>query len=285
MNIPVWFSIESSNPKNISELDLKKIHEIEQDMWAEWIWEYVKCENCLKVFSKRDIFWHLSQDILKETVRKIEQLISLDSIKCTNCNSDAYHLWWDDYLDEIKKRYKDDLVYLTLYRDSSWEIRWFADWYINSFDIIYEREFSNYYNWVWSEAIKKVWETKLWFPFPKEMFVWSSIWIEEKYRNFFALFNMIKIFFNSFEENKNDILWIAESELWTNTHWIFQTVWAKWIWINKFVYEKSIWNKNINSKSDIFVHPNCVIDYKREFSLTIREFLKKHWKNMKKIIH
>lgn len=284
MNISNWCSIESCNPKTISENDIKKIYEIEQDMWAEWIWEYVKCKCCSKVFWKRDVFWHLSKNIFKETVWKIEELLSIDSIKCDNCDSDTYHLWWTDYLDEIRKRYEDDLAYLTLYRDSIWEIRGFSDWYINDFDTIYNREFSSYYDWIWKEKIKKIMELKLWFSLPKEIFVWSSIWIEENYRSFFVLFNMIKLFFNSFDEDKNNILWIAESELWTNTHGIFQTVWAKWIWLNEWDYKELIWNKKDNSENDIFVHPNCVKDYKREFSFTLREFLRKNWKSMKKII-
>lgn len=45
--------------RKICEQDLLKIHEIEQDMWAEWIWEYLKCDWCWEIFSKKDIYWNL----------------------------------------------------------------------------------------------------------------------------------------------------------------------------------------------------------------------------------
>lgn len=276
--------IEAVDSKEISESDLLKIHEIEQDMWAWWIWEYVKCEDCLKIFWKEDIYWNYDKELRSKTVLQIERILWIELIDCPCCSWKTNKLWGLDYIDEIRERYKEELSYLTLYRDNSWEIRWFADWYISSFEKIYKREFSGYYNLIWIDEIRRIIEKELWNIIPKELFVWSSIWIEENYRSFFVLFNMIRELFYSIDDSKNNILWIAESELWTNTHSIFQTVWAKWIWMNGDKYKNQLWNKNSKGESDIFIHMNSVEDYKREFSVSIREFLKKHLPTMKTII-
>jgi hypothetical protein len=43
-------------------------------------------------------------------------------------------------------------------------------------------------------------------------------------------------------------------------------------------------NKNKNYNSDLFYHEKVILDYKNNFSLPIRSFIKKYKNNMKKIL-
>jgi len=193
MNIPSWFTLNSDDTKHISITDLKKIHEIEQDMWAEWIWEYVKCSQCSQVFWKNDIFWHLERKIYQETVQQIEKIIWLESIKCKKCNSDTDFIWWDTYLNEIKARYYDKESFLTTLRSDSWEIIWFSDGYINDLETIYKREFELYYSNIWLEKIKEMIKEKLSWNLPKKFFMHSTTWIEKKYSTLKLLYSFCSL--------------------------------------------------------------------------------------------
>jgi len=48
-------------------------------------------------------------------------------------------------MQEIWKRYNESEAFLTIFRDENGEIRGFEDGYIDTFSIIYQREFKKYY--------------------------------------------------------------------------------------------------------------------------------------------
>lgn len=276
-----WFYIDVVNPKNISEIDLIKITEIEQDMWArnDGIGEYVKCSSCNNIDSKEDIYWKLSNDIKILTVWKIENILEKNRIECSECGSDSKPIYQrDEYMEEIRNRYNNSDSYISIFRDSWWEIRWFADWYIDSFDTIYTREFEHYYKEIWIDWIKKSIESIINTNTPKELLVWTAVWIEEKYKNFNILYLLIKNFFDGIGAYREGIMWIAESRIWTNTHWIYHSMWAKRLNLSNYT------NNNSNFNSDIFIHPWAVIDYKKEFWVTLKQFLRKHSIKMKEVL-
>jgi hypothetical protein len=184
------------------------------------------------------------------------------------------------YIEDIRDRYLNTIEsFLTVFRDWKWEIRGFADWYIDSFDNIYNNEFLYYYWLEYKKQIKIKIESILKMTIPNKLLVWTSIWLEEKFKSFYFLYEMIKkYFFNISDENKN-ILWLAESKIWSNTHWIYHSMWAKRLLVNTCIK-----NKNSNFESDIFIHPNAVIDYRNEFQNSLRLFLKKHSNVMKEVL-
>jgi len=285
MNIPDWFSVESEDPKLMSKTDLRKIHEIEQDMWAEWIGEYVKCNSCQKILSKKNIFWHLSKDIYMETVWQIEQILAIDSIKCSECNSlDTSHIWWEKYISEIEQRYNDTESFITSLRDSNGEIRWFIDWYINDINTIYKREFEYYYSDIWINKIKEKIEFIIWNEIPNKLLMNSTIWLEVKYSNLNNFLIMLNIFYISLLWKWYwNILWIYESRIWSMAHAVFYTCWWKSIWLNDFS-EININNLSDNSISDVFVHPNIVSIWSKELSISLKDFLKNNLYKMKEVL-
>ena len=286
-SIPTGWFIHEINTDNVSGKDLQKIMEIERDMWAHWLWEYVKCNCCWKIHSKDNIYWHLESEIKLQTVSNIEKIIDWSSI-CHSC-------WWkneniykeEEYIEEIKKRYSDPInSYLWVYRDMLWEIRWFFDWYIDTFEKIYENEFENYYSDIWESTLKNIIETKTKTILPEELLVCSALWMEEKNKSFYIIYELMKNFFNSLKDkNIENMVWIAESVLWTNTHSIYHSAWATKVWISN---ENTINNKIKNTKddliSDIFIHEWIVEDYVSTMWDNLKTYLKENKGKMREVL-
>lgn len=283
----VWSSISSINTKEISDKDLKKIYEIERDMWArdDWLWEYIKCTKCESISSKEDVFIELSTSIKNETVSNIERLLNLKNINCPKCGSkDTSFCFWEDYINDIVERYTKSESYLVVYRDIYNEIRWFIDWYTDTIDVIYRREFLRYYNSIWLEKIKNLIEKTIWKKFPLDFFYCTSVWIEEKYKNFLLIVYLIKRFVNVIDEKWRNFVWISELRLWTSIH-VFSTLfWSTKIWIGSIFDNSLLWNHNINFNSDIFLTDDLLLNYRNQLSLPEKEFLKKFLKYKKSVI-
>lgn len=273
--------IESVNPRSLSKIDLEKIVEIEQDMWAreDWLWEYMKCESCLKIHSKEDIFGHLSNDIKMQTVKKIEEIIDFDKV-CSDCNWKIKSIYdRNEYIESIRDRYFNSIEsFLTVYRDDNWEIRWFFDWYIDSFEKIYEREFSYYYWDLGVNIIKNIIEEKIWNKISNNIFVFSSVWIEKNYINFMIYINLLKLLFSSIPDDKNNYLWITDVKDSTNISKLYKSLGSIELNLNNKI---KFFNKNNKFSSDLYIHENVVLDYKKELSLPIRKFLNKYKSSLK----
>jgi len=268
--------VESLDTKKLTINEITQIAEVEKDMWAYGIGEYVRCENCWSIHSKDDIYMDLEEDIKIESVTKIEEILWVDSIKCIDCN------WSTDFvydinknIDAIKERYLDSDSYLSVARNVDSNIIWFCDWYIDNLETIYNRFFDFYYPNLGYDWLRDVLKIELNKNIPNELLVWTAVWTEEKYKSFYIFYNLMKSFFYSIDKLK--ILWISDSVIWTNTEWVYSSLWAKRLWLN---------NYNIaNYETDIFIHEEVVSKYQSELSWDVKSFLKKYWKEMRWIIN
>lgn len=282
MNAITGFSkIEAIDPKNIQTKDLKKIYEVERDMWAreDWLWEYVKCVDCNTVLSKEDIYWDLSAELQSETVTRIENILWIQSISCTKCESDnTEYLFWDKYIDEINDRFKNSESYLVVYRDNTSEIRGFIDWYIDNFETIFRREFDKYYGSIWKEKIIKLIEFAISEPISNDILYGSALWMEKKFINFKTIINMFKELLKLINVNNRDILWLSEIKLNSSLHCFHSLLWSKPIWLT----DLSVNSMDHNSfmSSDIFVNKNVVDNYRCNLSLPIKELVLKFKKQI-----
>jgi len=253
-------TIESADLEKISNFEINQIFEIEQDTWAYSIWEYVKCNNCWKIHSKKDIFWYLPKDIFFEVVAKIEDIIWIDSIKCLNCWSDCEHIFWKEYISDIVDRYKNQLdSILVLYRETNWNILWFMDWYINNFDTIFEKEYF-YYEQLWKNYIKMLIENLLSEEINWNILMMSALWVKKELTNYDTILKIKKHFFAQISTCKTKFDFSTfELRLWSLVHEIYQNLWAIWLWIpeNNSNYKKVSFI-NPNSQSDIFIHTDIV---------------------------
>lgn len=280
--------VESVNPKSLSEKDLLKIAEIEQDMWAreESIWEYVKCNDCNKIYSKEDMYDYLSNDIKSQTVKKIEEIISCD-IVCNECSWIVTSIYdTKTYVNEIIDRYKNSDSFLTICRDNTWEIRWFFDGYVWNFETIYEREFEHYYSKIWKDWLKSIIEKNTNKKLPSELLMCSALWMEDKYRSFYSLYDMMRTYFKEvYDLLWEKVMWIYESAIWTNTHSIYHVAWWQQVWISS---DSNLYSQVTNTQkwhvSDIFLHENIAKSFISKMELPPRKFLKENKTKMKEVL-
>lgn len=286
MNVPSWFTIKSEIPKLLSETDLRKVHEIEQDMWAEWIWEYVKCPSCSKIHSKNDVFWHVSKDVYKETVWRLEQILALDSIKCQNCDSDTVPIWWEDYIEGIRERFADLESFITTFRDENWEIRWFTDGYINDFEVMYKRELEHYYYLVWPDKIKGMIEKLISWKLPDKLLIHNTTWLESNFSSLKTFLLLLKQFYVNLKPQwYDDIIWIYESTIWTTIHSIYHSVWWKRLWLTSWDdYWEIVSNTYWEFKSDIFIHEGIVPSFNETLNVSLKTFMKNNSAKIREVL-
>ena len=276
----LWGTIESLDPKRLSSQEMNEIFEIEQDMWAYWIWEFVQCECCNNIYSKNDIFGHLQKEVQVLTVSKIMSLLEIDTISCKSCDWNAKLIYDEEYIWDIEKRYKKYESFLTVYRNQEWSIKWFIDGYVAPFESIYTNELESHYGNV------SIWEIKgkirriLWRSVPNALFSFSSMGTEQKYANFRLIFNLLQHFINSIPNQYNQLLWITELDKGWNLDMIYRQMWSRDLW---FSDSWNISNKSDSYNSDIYIIPHAIATYKQGFSYNIQQFLKRYRQELREI--
>ena len=284
-----WWELFASsfNPKELSSSEFDTICSLEQDMWArnEWLWEYVKCSDCSKIHSKQDIFWCISDKIYTKTVSTIEQILALDSIQCTDCWSDTKHMYWDEeHKSKILDRYNNSESYMSLLRTDNWDIKWFMDWYIDSFNTIYERELKYHYELVWKDFLIKFIEEALWWKLPSKLLSYSALWTEEKYMNLYNIFKLLSTFFYSIPNFNNNVVWITELNAWKTLHALYS-----WLWIlrlNLSTKKELEWFKvdlKDDYNSDIFLQKTIVENWDY-FNIPVSKFIRKNIKSIRSVL-
>lgn len=267
-------SYESLPPRDLKDEDLLKIFEIEQDMWARGIWEYIRCDECESIFSKEDIYgkkWNLDllMDLQKETVMQIEGIIWLWCPDCPTCQWQASHIYsMDDYIPKIEKRFMRDEAFLSVAK-KSWEIIWFMDWYIANLEEIFQDEFSYHFS---DDVLDQIMDRYRLYRKQKMLTV-ASIGTDDKNKNLTVVFSLLRIFFWNIDDDLDNISWIVESIVWSTTYCIFNLMWADWMKMQN----KSFWiiedSVNREFKTDILFQKGVVWKYKRDFNLQLRDVL------------
>lgn len=264
--------IEKINTQNISTSTLLEMAKVQKDMWAFWLWEYVRCNCCNKIHSKKDIFWCLSSEIRRQSVDKLEWIFLWDSIKCKECystNTEFIHDI-DKSISVFRERYKME-SFLVLSYSLDWNIIWFCDWFIGKFMEIYKSELiSHYWNiepWFLEEKIKE----KLVISDLDKMINFSSMWTYEDFSNLNYIYDLLRWFFNSINIWKN-IPWITELDKKNSLYKIYQIIWSISLSIDKtYVNNTYYWYD-----SDICVFPWTIIKYFNDnYDVPLKELLRR----------
>ena len=81
----IWldWEIVAFNWNQSGEKVYKSIHNLERETWSFFMWEYAKCTDCWNIMSKNDIYWHLWDEISRQTIQKLEEKFQKSHIKCT----------------------------------------------------------------------------------------------------------------------------------------------------------------------------------------------------------
>ncbi len=285
MELDKGIILSSDKFGEIKSKDFTRLVEVEQDTWArdESLWEYVKCNHCWEILSKEDVYWHLLSDIRLRTVSEIEVLLWLDNINCVKCWWDTEKVFWEWYEQSVIERHNNNRSNISVFRDKDWEIRWFIDWYFDTFENIYLREFEYYYWNIWIDKLVQLMEAKLWYKLPDMIFMCSALCIDERYKSMYVIYNLMRVFFNFVHENFWEVLWIYESSLWTSTHSLYEISWGVPIWVNECWLSREIENTKKWHKSDIFVHEDIAWSFVKSLSFDVGEFVRRNIKTMRHI--
>lgn len=264
--------IEKADTTNISDSTLLEMSKVQKDMWAYWLWEYVKCNCCNKIHSKNDIFWHLASDIRLESVTKLEEIFLWDSIKCKNCESsdtDFIHDV-DKSVSLFRKKYNKQ-AFLVLWYNSIWDIVWFMDWYFAYLVDIYNLEISYHYPNLAIDILEKAVINKLDISILGKILSLSSIWTYEKNISYCFIYELIRIFFKIVSEN-HGTPWIIELDKKNSLYLIYKIMWSISLWIDN---KQAIWI-NENYESDLCVFYDPIDNFNSNFDMTFRQFVKKY---------
>ncbi len=265
-------NIQEVDVNSISNEVLLDISKIQKDMWAYSLWEYIKCKCCNEIHSKNDIFWHLSYEIRKESVSKLEEIYLWDSINCKKCNSTNIDFIYDipKNLEVFRDRYKEK-AFLVLSYSENWDVVWFCDWYISDFNSIFLKDlFYHYKNFDKSEIWNNI-KGKLLLNDLEEMLCFSSLWTYEKYINYSYIYELLRSFFKSIKSDKT-IPWITELDKNNSLYKIYQMMWS----ISLDLDKNKIVNTSNNYYSDICVFPNPIYDFKNKYNVNFRTLVKNH---------
>ena len=264
--------IKEIETKWISENQLIEMWKVQKDMWAFWLWEYVKCNCCNKIHSKNDIFWHLSDEIRRESVTKLEEIYLWDSINCKTCNSTNTEFIYDvsTNVEIFRDRYKEQ-AFLVLSYSESWDIVWFCDWYISDFKSIFLKDLSAHYENFSITKIEDKIKNTLSLKELDKMLYFSSLWTYERYLSYWYIYELLRSFFKSIYLNLQ-IPWITELDKNNSLYKIYQMMWSNSLWLNKTL----ISNISINYDSDICVFPDPINDFKTKYDVSFRTLVKNH---------
>lgn len=268
-------NIKNVNPYDLSERDFTRLNEITQDMWAEWIWEFVQCKCCWKMMGKKDIFWHLSKDVYDRTVKQIMAILKVKEIGCIYCKWETDLVYGDDNTQNIKARLLDsEHSTLIVCENSSWEIVWYMDWYVDDLDTIFARELKYHYEYVWIDEIKnRVNKILRWTP--QKLISFSSLWLISWYWNFFNIFEIYKKFSQSLPLDFINVPWITELDRNNNLYFIYKNMLSISLWLSDNNETKTkIANTWENYASDIVVFEKPLENFTKSFNVWIRDFLK-----------
>lgn len=264
--------IKSVDVNEISHSELFEMGKIQKDMWAYGLWEYVKCNCCNKIHSKNDIFWHLSSEIRRESVTKLEEIYLWDSINCKKCNWTNIDFIYDvnQNIQTFQDRYKEQ-AFLVLSYDEVWTIVWFCDWYISDFETIFHNDlFLHYQKFNWFEIennIKEILRLKS----LEKMLYFSSLWTYENYISYSYIYELLRSFFKSIPL-KQQIPWITELDKNNSLYKIYQMMWS----ISLNLDKSKVINIGNNYDSDICIFPNPIYDFKSKYDVNFRTLVKNH---------
>jgi hypothetical protein len=257
--------------KTLSKNELMELGMIQKDMWAFWLWEYVKCNCCNEIHSKNDVFWHLSSEIRRESVTKLEEIYLWDSIKCKNCKSTDTEFLYDidSNVNAFINRYRKKSFLVLSYNDNN-DIIGFCDGYIDNLLHIYETDLKIHYPELNLESLSESIKNKLSVDSVEKILFFSSMWTYEKYSSLKIAYDLFKNFLNSVNLDDEKI-WFTELDKNNPLYFIYDALWKISLWISKDIFI----NTHQWYNSDLCVFPRKSLDFFREnWDLSLRSFLK-----------
>lgn len=279
-NIPGISVIETCH---VTQNDIEEIYEVERDMWARGLGEYIKCLDCGRVSGKNDVFNENDlRNLSKMTITQIESILKIDNISCPCCGWDTEFVYPAEYKDSIRERYQYDTAFLVVFRDVHGKIGGFFDGYVSDFDTVFANELEYYYWAEYKHDIVKRIEGINSCPLPDTILCPSALGTDQQHQHLSIIYELMKTFYGEVYKKTGVIDGIYESTLWTNTHAMYEVTWARPMWF-RWVSTNS-GKTHRDYQSDIFFHPNIAQTSILWLWESLKEFLSHNRESMKRII-
>lgn len=270
-------NIEVLQARDITKDVIHQIYNIERDMWARWLWEYMKCRDCWKVFGKNEVFGVENEQI---SLSDLEKGASIHTCDC--CGTQTTPIYSEEYKQEIWARHLNHKEsFLVVYRDTQNIIRGFFDGYVSDFDTLFENELSSYYSIETKEEIKKRIQMLGW-NIQRDILCPSALWTDVWFQNMYIIHALMYTFYYEVYIRLWRIDAMYESVLWTNTHAMYEVTGAKKLgfwWLSS-----EQWGAHSDFKSDIFFHPNVWERSITWLSTSMKEFMRQNGRDIKMIL-
>lgn len=268
-------SFQSVETSSLSWESLDRIFEIEQDMWARGIGEYIRCISCETMYSKADIFWNhgsikIPDSIRLDTVMQIEKFFWGNTPLCICCGWETRHVYEkQQYMWAIERRYNRNESFLTLAYGRDKEIIGFMDGYLTTLWEIFQEELRFHY----SEKILDELEQRYLIQRDQKLLTFSSIGTDDRNKSLITIFGLLQTFFRNMDSQYNHTLSIFESIIGSSTYCIFNIMGARPIQAHKNPDFLLPGSQNHKYPTDILLHFDMVSDYKEKFTIRVRDIV------------
>lgn len=223
-----WLEISFLEAKNLTPEQLKSVAEVEKDMWAFGIWEYVYCKDCQSIFWKNDIFGNLPEEIRRKSVIFLEEHYLWDSICCKKCKStNTVFIYGVDRIIEVQKDkyFNSEDSFISLLNSSDWEIVWYCDWYVTDPEKIYNLELEWHYREIGFKAIMDEIKKKIWDISKDRYFTIGWAWTSEEHKSIVNYLRLIQNFTANTPKKYWDTPAFVELETWSVVCAILNLIW------------------------------------------------------------
>ncbi len=250
-----WF-IENIDIKTLKQSDIIKMYEIERDTWSHFMGEYVRCDVCDINYSKQDIYSKIDPHYDNKTVWELEKQYWRSNIKCSCCFWDVKDMRWEDFIPTLESRiFSTKKWFVNFYKSKIDKLLGFSYWFIDSPENTYQKEFSFHFN----EKLLSIFQDNFW---DEDLLTLSWVCITQKSKNILAVYELIKNFYCSIEDDYDELIWIWEAIVWTPTYRIYKRMLPY-----SFCFKKS-------SDSEVLYQYSAVSKAKKYKNNNIGEFLK-----------
>ena len=203
MNNSSWpesISFHSIDPRTLSLLEMREVHEMIQDLWATsfgWLGELGKCKlpNCSYIFGKEEAFQRediSSQILYEKTSAEIMRILNQHDLYCPKCGSLSEIIYDENHLNElIDKMCYSPYSDMTVVKNKVGKVIWHASYYVGTLDDFYNNElYYHYSHYPISEIKERIREVL--GSIPDNIIIFSAIGFLYNYRNPYHLFRLIQ---------------------------------------------------------------------------------------------
>jgi hypothetical protein len=243
-------------------------------MWAYGIGEFVSCDPCQQIYSKKDIFSHIPGELYKKTVAHIMRLLWVQRVLCPGCGGETDFIYGEEFINTLRNKLTKNVYSALVVARNDEGIVGYMDGYVWDFDTLYETDLSLHYAQVPCSILRDRVETLLQKPI-WEMIYFSEAWFVQSHSwlsNFFSLYPHI---FWSFDEKYRHTPGITELD--TNSKTLFRIYEIMGSRITQFD-PALITGVHPDYSSALAVFDSPVHDFTTKYNMTAREFIRNFMK-------